>query len=113
MSLSQWLYNIVDVNLCILIFVGDHLLEDRDTMVDVTPTVREFYAGKNIFLTGVTGFVGKALLEKLLRCCPEVGNIYCLVRAKKNQKGTERLRNIFNDKVCYAVMSSLCDCLKW
>lgn len=81
-------------------------------MVDVTPTVREFYAGKNIFLTGVTGFVGKALLEKLLRCCPEVGNIYCLVRAKKNQKGTERLRNIFNDKVCYAVLPSSCDCLK-
>lgn len=66
---------------------------------DVTPSVREFYAGKTIFLTGGTGFVGKVLMEKLLRCCPEIGTIYCLVRAKKNQKAAERLRNVFNDKL--------------
>jgi thioester reductase-like protein len=29
--------------------------------------VLEYYHGKVIFLTGVTGFLGKVILEKLLR----------------------------------------------
>ena len=70
--------------------------------MEVTPTVSEFYARKNIFLTGATGFVGKVLLEKLLRCCPDIGAIYCLIRSKRNQKAPERLRNLFNDKVMRA-----------
>lgn len=28
--------------------------------------IREFYKDKNILLTGVTGFIGKCALEKLL-----------------------------------------------
>lgn len=38
-------------------------------------------AGKNIFLTGVTGFVGKIVLEKLLRDAPDVKAILVLVRS--------------------------------
>jgi fatty acyl-CoA reductase len=34
--------------------------------------VKEFYRGKNILITGVTGFLGKVILEKLLRTCPDV-----------------------------------------
>ena len=45
--------------------------------------VEKFYAGKNIFVTGVTGFLGKVLVEKLLRSCKLIGNVYVLVRAKR------------------------------
>ena len=45
--------------------------------------VREFYNDKCIFLTGVTGFVAKVLLEKLIRAIPRFGKIYILIRAKK------------------------------
>ena len=39
------------------------------------------YAGKSIFITGVTGFVGKVVLEKLLRSVPKVERIYLLIRS--------------------------------
>lgn len=32
----------------------------------------EFYKNKNIFITGGTGFLGIALIEKLLRTTPNV-----------------------------------------
>lgn len=32
--------------------------------------IKEFYAGKNVLLSGCTGFLGKVVLEKLLRTCP-------------------------------------------
>lgn len=34
--------------------------------------VAEFYKNKNIFITGGTGFLGVALIDKLLRACPDV-----------------------------------------
>ncbi len=61
-------------------------------------SVREFYAGKNILITGATGFLGKVLIEKLLRCT-EVNKIYCLVRAKKGKSPQERLETFFQTKV--------------
>ncbi len=47
--------------------------------------IKEFYSAKNILLTGVTGFLGKVLLEKVLRAFPDIGTIYILVRAKRNE----------------------------
>lgn len=39
--------------------------------------VEGFFSGKNIFLTGGTGFLGIALIEKILRAFPDVSkNIY-------------------------------------
>ncbi|KAE8295830.1 Fatty acyl-CoA reductase 1 [Larimichthys crocea] len=42
--------------------------------------IPEYYAGKNVLITGATGFMGKVLLEKLLRSCPEVKSVYVMVR---------------------------------
>ena len=66
-------------------------------------TVREYFTGKSIFITGVTGFVGKVLLEKLLRSCPEVGNIFCLIRPKRGRHAKERLNDLFQDEVCISL----------
>ncbi|CAF0760848.1 unnamed protein product [Didymodactylos carnosus] len=43
-------------------------------------TISDFYHDKCVLVTGSTSFVGKVLLEKLLRCCPTIDKIYCLVR---------------------------------
>ena len=48
------------------------------------------------FMTGATGFLGKVLLQELLRACPEVGNIFVLLRPKKGKEPTERVKNIIS-----------------
>ncbi|XP_050342597.1 putative fatty acyl-CoA reductase CG5065 isoform X2 [Nymphalis io] len=65
----------------------------------MTPSVVEFYKGKNILVTGATGFLGKVLVEKLLRACPDVGTIYLLLRVKKGLTEEERLKIFFNNKI--------------
>ena len=65
-----------------------------------TIQVREFYNDKCIFLTGVTGFVGKVLLEKLVSSVPRLGRIYILIRARKNASAQDRLeKEIFGSEI--------------
>jgi FlaA1/EpsC-like NDP-sugar epimerase len=61
----------------------------------------EFYKNKSIFITGATGFLGKALIEKLLRSCNEIKSIYVLIRVKKGKSSQERLNEIINCKVIF------------
>jgi fatty acyl-CoA reductase len=35
-----------------------------------TSGITEYFKGKSIFITGATGFIGKQLVEKLVRSCP-------------------------------------------
>jgi thioester reductase-like protein len=56
-----------------------------------------------VFVTGATGFLGKALLEKLLLSCPDVGNIYVLVRPKKGKATSERIGEITDIPVIYSI----------
>lgn len=60
------------------------------------PTIPEFYAGREIFVTGGSGFMGKVLLEKLLRSCPDLKCVYVLLRPKKGRSVDERLQEIVN-----------------
>lgn len=69
----------------------DNLLKKDETLYHL-PRIPEFFAGQEIFITGGTGFIGKALIEKLLRSCPEVKTIYILMRPKKGQSINERLK---------------------
>lgn len=61
--------------------------------------IQEFYKGKSVFITGCTGFLGKVLLEKLLRSCPDVESIYVLVRSKKGKDMYTRIEEICNGDV--------------
>ena len=58
--------------------------------------IAQFYEGKSIFITGGTGFIGKVVVEKLLRSCPKIKNIYFLVRPKKGKSCVERMERIFS-----------------
>ncbi|XP_028128534.1 fatty acyl-CoA reductase wat-like [Diabrotica virgifera virgifera] len=60
--------------------------------------VRSFYKNKNILLTGGTGFLGKLIIEKLLRTC-DVEGIYLIVKPKKGLSPEERLRNLLEEPV--------------
>jgi len=56
-------------------------------------SVKGFYAGKVVLLSGVTGFVGKVLLEKLMRSCPDIKKFYIMVRPKRNKRPMDRIKN--------------------
>jgi len=62
-------------------------------------SIREFYAGRSMFITGATGFLGKVLVEKVLRTCPEIDTIYLLVRAKKDVDPLKRLHSLLDCKL--------------
>ncbi|KAF9434227.1 cyclin-dependent kinase inhibitor far1 [Entomortierella beljakovae] len=56
----------------------------------------EFYhRNQVIFLTGATGFIGKTLLEKILRSLPSVRKIYVLLRVS----GKNSLQSRVNDEI--------------
>lgn len=63
---------------------------------DPNSKINAYFANKSIFVTGGTGFLGKILIEKLLRSCYELKQIYVLVRAKKGKKPIERLHELFD-----------------
>lgn len=65
-------------------------------MADETSAIGAFYKDKSVFITGATGFVGKVLLEKLLRSCSGVKTIYVLLRAKEGHDCRQRLDHIFS-----------------
>lgn len=68
----------------------------KDAIDDDYISVPEFYNGRSIFITGGTGFMGKVLVEKLLRSCPGIKNIYLLIRPKRGQEINLRLSEILN-----------------
>ena len=72
--------------------------------MESTKGIASFYDGKTIFLTGGSGFLGKVLIEKLLRSCPGVKKILMLLRTKKGRSADERVKSLFNMEVI-----SICD----
>ncbi len=70
-------------------YVGARITMDASTK---TPALspRAQLAGKNILLSGTTGFLGKVVLSMLLERYPEVGRIYALIRPGINDRARVR-----------------------
>ena len=50
---------------------------------EASSRVLEQLRGKKVLITGTTGFLGKVVLEKLIRAVPDIGGIYLLIRGNK------------------------------
>ncbi|KAF7267368.1 hypothetical protein GWI33_019377 [Rhynchophorus ferrugineus] len=59
--------------------------------------ITKYYENSKIFITGATGFVGKALLEKLLRSCEKIDSIFLLIRPKAGVTVQERLKDLLKN----------------
>ena len=56
--------------------------------------VLEQLRGKHVLITGTTGFLGKVVLEKLIRTVPDIGGIHLLIRGnKRHPAARERFLN--------------------
>jgi len=69
--------------------------------------VTEYFAGKVLLLTGVTGFLGKVIFEKVLRSLPNVAKIYILIRPKEGSSAIERFKKTIIDSPCFHTMKAL------
>ncbi len=49
--------------------------------------IRKFYQDRTLFVTGGTGFLGQALVAKVLRDLPQVRRIYALIRPRRLPDG--------------------------
>ncbi|XP_032674186.1 fatty acyl-CoA reductase wat-like [Odontomachus brunneus] len=70
-----------------------------DPMDDCHSEVLQYYAGRNILITGGSGFFGILLIERLLRCCSDLGKMYVLMREKKGKSAEERFKQHFDNVV--------------
>ncbi|GFT08952.1 fatty acyl-CoA reductase [Trichonephila clavipes] len=74
--------------------------------------VAEFFKDRCVFITGVSGFVGKVLLEKLLRSCERVRTVYVLIRHKDGHDPRQRLDELFTCQFSVPMeqSASVCSC---
>ena len=68
--------------------------------------IAEFYRDRSIFITGATGFMGKVLVEKLLRSCPGIKRLYLLMRPSKGKDVQTRLQELLANEVNHSFLST-------
>ncbi|XP_058835278.1 fatty acyl-CoA reductase 1-like [Topomyia yanbarensis] len=56
--------------------------------------IPEMFVGVDVFITGGSGFMGKVLIEKLLRSCPGIGQVFVLLRPRKGKSAQERVEEL-------------------
>lgn len=57
-----------------------------------------------MLLTGCTGFLGKVILEKMMRSCPEVNKFYIMVRPKRKVQPIDRVKNEILNSYNFSVL---------
>ncbi|XP_015377896.1 PREDICTED: fatty acyl-CoA reductase 1-like, partial [Diuraphis noxia] len=77
---------------------GDIFIQDfiNDLQESPESQIQKCFRGSCILITGGTGFVGKVLIEKLLRSCRDLNTIYLIVRPLNGQNPNERVKEMFN-----------------
>lgn len=71
------------------------------------------FSKKAVFFTGVTGFVGKVFLFKLLKEFPDLAAVYVLVRPKKNQTPQDRLNKEVLSSPCFQPLRDAVGDAEW
>ncbi|KAI8034311.1 hypothetical protein M5D96_012977 [Drosophila gunungcola] len=69
-----------------------------------TGSMEEFFEDSEIFVTGGSGVVGKALIEKLLRSC-HVRRIYVLLRPRRQMTADQRLLRLRQATVFHVLVA--------
>lgn len=88
---------------CVVVRVSFLVIRNNKMEVNIVEEnysyVGTYYEDATIFITGATGFLGKLILEKLLRAFPNIRRIYLLVRPKRGRSVGERVTLMLGDQV--------------
>lgn len=92
---------LIDSNNNDAFFGGDSLdvLHKIGSIESSRYNIRSFYRNACVLVTGGTGFLGKVLLEKLLRSCETVQCIYVLLRPKRGLSSEQRFKELVQNPV--------------
>ncbi|XP_029166891.1 putative fatty acyl-CoA reductase CG5065 [Nylanderia fulva] len=78
--------------------MSDLLFLSQKKMTAKFPSIPEWFLNKSVLITGGTGFMGKVLISKLLLSCPDIGDIFLLIRRKKGADSQARLNIILQQE---------------
>lgn len=73
--------------------------------IDASLSVLKSFKDKSVAITGATGFIGKVLVEKLLRDVSGLKNIFILIRAKREKTVEERFELLKSSPVFQRIHS--------
>ncbi|XP_026684981.1 fatty acyl-CoA reductase wat-like [Diaphorina citri] len=68
-------------------------------MSEQLESVADFYRNGHILITGGTGFMGKLMIDKLLRSFSDIDSLYIMVRDKKGSSPEERVEKMFDSVI--------------
>lgn len=74
-----------------------HLDESKESGRKRARRLADFYAGKNILITGATGFIGKVCLLKLMCSLGNCGRVYVMLRPKKGMTPQQRFSKMIQE----------------
>ncbi|MEZ4452342.1 MAG: SDR family oxidoreductase [Nannocystaceae bacterium] len=64
-------------------------------------SIHESFAGRNVLLTGASGFLGKVWLTMMLQRAPGIGRIYVLLRQKALRPARDRFEKMVASSPCF------------
>ncbi|KAK9746682.1 Male sterility protein [Popillia japonica] len=73
--------------------------EDPDRNILDSSQIRDYFDEATVLITGSTGFLGKLILEKLLRSFTNMRRIYLIVRPKRGQSIRQRMEALLEDQL--------------
>lgn len=73
-----------------------NLMQNTEGASSRRSAIVDFYQNRSVLITGGSGFIGKVLIEKLLRTCPGIRRIFVLIRPKWGKEPHERLGELLN-----------------
>lgn len=73
---------------------------------DMPNRIVDVMKGQVILITGATGFLGKVLLEKIVRIC-DIDTIYLIIRTKKGKDPRQRVEEIYNSPLFFKIKEKM------
>ncbi|XP_011873678.1 PREDICTED: fatty acyl-CoA reductase 1-like [Vollenhovia emeryi] len=67
---------------------------DESQVKKMESEIAQFFSGRKVLITVGLGCLGKLLIEKLLRCCPNIATLYVFVREKDGKNPRERIQQL-------------------